>query len=189
MEKFSDYSINLKGMAPGVQTYEFHPGKDFIVDMESQDIRDAALDVRLMVTHRDDQWDLHFDIKGELTLLCDRCLDEMSFPIDTVYDLTVKYGPCYCDDSDTVLEIPESDANLNVARMLYDTVALTVPMKHVHPTGGCNSAMSSIYNRHRAYSAEDADEISNGANASDDVSDKPVDPRWEALRGLADNDN
>lgn len=180
-------------MTPGVHRFEFHPGKKFFEDMESADIRDANLDVALTVDHRADQWDIHFDVKGTVTLLCDRCLDEMSHDVDTTYDLTVKYGPKYCDDSDTLLEIPEGEQTLNVAYMLYDTVALTVPMKHVHPAGQCNKAMSSIYGRHRVHSADESDDepedMDFGTCDGDRASGTDTDPRWDALKNFNEDNN
>jgi hypothetical protein len=34
--------------------------------------------------------------------------------------------------------------------MIYDTVMLTIPIKHVHPLGKCNRAMSNLLKKHRA---------------------------------------
>ena len=116
------------------------------------------------------------------------------YPIDTTYHIIVKYGEDYNDDSDEVLEIPESDNTLNVAYMLYDTVELAIPIKHVHPLGKCNRQMSALLKKHRATAGdEDAeleneliDEIDTLPDSSDDA---PTDPRWDALRKLSDNDD
>ena len=112
--------------------------------MESADIRDADLDVHVDVNYKGDLYEITLTVKGEITLICDRCLDDLQWPVDTTFHIFVKYGPDYNDDSDELLEIPESDAELNIAYMIYDTVALTIPIKHVHPLGKCNRAMSSL---------------------------------------------
>ena len=138
---------------------------------------------------------LDFHITGEVTLLCDRCLDEMQFPIDATYHVTVKYGDDYRDDSDELIEIPWGDSTLNVAYMIYDTVSLAVPMKHVHPMGKCNRAMSAVLRRHKARPAgEDAeleeqmlDEI-DSLDRGDDNAQRDTDPRWNALKDLASDD-
>ncbi|MBQ9076975.1 MAG: DUF177 domain-containing protein [Muribaculaceae bacterium] len=193
MGKFSEFKLPLKGMPVGIQDFEYHLGKQFFVDMESADIRGADLNVRLTVNHRNDCYDLAFAIDGEIVLMCDRCLDDMQFPVNAAYHIVVKYGEDYCDDSDDLLVIPESDNYLNVAYMVYDTVSLAIPIKHVHPQGQCNRAMSAMLKKHRARNVDDedagledgfADEMD---SADDSGSAAATDPRWDELRKLSDN--
>ncbi len=183
-------------MSVGVHEIVYKIGKQFFVNMESQDVHDADLTVNLTVNHKDDLYYLAFAITGEVKLICDRCLDTMSYPIDAAYNIAVKYGAEYNDDSDELLEIPESDNYLNVAYMIYDTVELQIPMKHVHPLGKCNRAMSALLRKHRAHRPDDEDaemedqlidEMETGAVGGD--ADAASDPRWDALRPLAEDKN
>ncbi len=192
--KFSAYKLPLKTLPAGSHDFDYHLDKQFFADMESDDIHDAGLDVHVNVVYKDDMYELSIAVKGEITLLCDRCLDELPWPVDTSYHIFVKYGPDYCDNSDELLEIPESDQFLNIAYMLYDTVALTIPIKHVHPLGKCNRVMSSLLKKHRAPGsmspedfglAEEMMEEIEDAGAGDD--DSPTDPRWDELKKLTDN--
>lgn len=192
MGKFSAYNLPLKSLAPGTHEFEYRLDKAFFENMESADIHDADLDVKLTVVFRGDVYDLNFHITGNVVLLCDRCLDKMDFPIDTQYHIMVKYGKDYNDDSDELLEIPESDNYLNVAYMLYDTVALAIPIKHVHPLGKCNRQMSALLKKHRANpDSEDAELENELIDEIDNIEqDRATDPRWDALKGLAsDSDN
>ncbi len=192
MGKFSAFMQPLKSLPVGTHTFRYKLGRQFFVDMESSDVRDADLDVILMVKYDGDVYALDFAITGEVTLACDRCLDEMQFPIDANYRLTVKYGDDYNDDSDEVLEIPSGDAGINVAYMLYDTVTLAIPIKHVHPMGKCNRAMSAILKKHRARpTGDDADleeELMEGIDDEESES-TATDPRWDALRKLSTEEN
>jgi uncharacterized metal-binding protein YceD (DUF177 family) len=199
MGKFTEFKLPLKTLQPGEHKFSYTLGKQFFVNMESADIRDAQLSVDLTVNYRADIYDLDFAITGEVTLLCDRCLDEMQYPIDATYHVMVKYGDRYRDDSDEVLEIPFSENDLNVAYMIYDTVSLEVPIKHVHPQGKCNRQMSQMLKKHRAHDSNDSDaeledqlideidtlDVDNNTDGNFDI-----DPRWNALKGLSiDEDN
>ncbi|MEZ3575958.1 MAG: DUF177 domain-containing protein [Muribaculaceae bacterium] len=194
MGKFSAYKLPLKSLGTGTHEFEYHLDKQFFANMESSDVHDADLAVHLTVKYNGDFYDLDFHVSGEVVLICDRCLDDLHYPIDTTYHIIVKYGEDYNDDSDEILEIPESDNTLNVAYMLYDTVELAIPIKHVHPLGKCNRQMSALLKKHRATAGdEDAeleneliDEIDTLPDSSDDA---PTDPRWDALRKLSDNDD
>lgn len=157
MGKFSDFKILLKTMPEGEHHFDFHLDKQFFKNMENPDIRDANVNVDLCVKHRGDIYEMHMHLVGVLVLLCDRCLDELPIDIDTCYDINIEYGDDYNDDSDTLLIIPESDNYLNVAYMIYDTAALAIPPRHVHPMGKCNRAMSALLKKHNARHDEDAD--------------------------------
>lgn len=191
MGKFSAYKLPLKSLPQGSHDFDFKLGKQFFADMENADIRDADLDCHVTVTLKGDMYELVMHITGELTLLCDRCLDELPWPVDTDYRIYVKYGEDYNDDSDELLEIPEGDADLNIAYMIHDTVALTIPIKHVHPLGKCNRAMSSLLRKHRASGAgmgeddEMMDEMLDGIDA-EEAGQAPSDPRWDALKKISD---
>lgn len=195
MGKFSAFKLPLKSLPEGEHDFDYKLGKQFFEDMESADVRDANLDVHVKVIHKSDLYELTFTITGEITLICDRCLDDLPWPVDTSYHIFVKYGADYNDDSDELLEIPESDQTLNVAYMIYDTVALTIPIKHVHPLGKCNRAMSALLKKHRAPGGMQADsedqdlmdEMLDEVDASEEGSDEsPVDPRWNELKKLND---
>lgn len=194
MGKFTEYKLPLKSLPEGVHSFEYHLGKGFFENMESQDIHDADLHVGLTVTYKRDIYTLDFKVTGTITLICDRCLDDLVMPVDTEYHINVKYGEDYNDESDDLLVIPFGDNYLNVAYMLYDTVALTIPIKHVHPLGKCNRQMSQMLKKHRAVPAGDDEELEEQLIDEMDTMDTsgdgaPTDPRWDALKGLNVEEN
>ncbi|MCC8119818.1 MAG: DUF177 domain-containing protein [Bacteroidales bacterium] len=159
MGKFTAYNVPLKSLGAGTHEFEFHLDGQFFANMENADIRKADVVVKLKVTLVHDRYDLQFTMQGTVTTLCDRCLDDLELPIDTSYRILVEYGKDYNDDSDDLLIIPSSDSNLNVAYMIYDTVALAIPMKHVHPLGKCNRQMTSLLRKHRTRANDEDAEL------------------------------
>lgn len=182
MGKFSEYKLPLKSMPEGSQDFDYQIGKQFFVNMENNDVRNADVKVHLKVTHKNDYYDMLFTLAGEIIVACDRCLDDLTLPIDTEYHIIVKYGETYRDDSDEFMEIPFSDADINVSYMIHDTIALAIPIKHVHAAGNCNKAMSSILRKHRT-EVDDDDFDENLINEIDD-DNTPTDSRWDKLKGL-----
>lgn len=166
MGKFTEFRLPLKSLAVGEHEFDFSLGKEFFANMECDDIKDAAIKACVDVIHKNDIYKIHMAVTGEVTLLCDRCLDELQWPIDAAYDVSVKYGDDY-GGTDELVVIPESDAYLNIAYMLKDTVMLAIPMKHVHPMGKCNRAMTAMLRQHRA-KAQDEEE----AKLEDDLIDE-----------------
>ena len=186
MGKFTEFKVALKSLPKGEHMFTYHLDKSFFTKMENNDVRNADLDVVLNVDYNGDIYNFDFNVMGTVTLICDRCLDDLEWPIEAVYNISVKYGDDYNDESDNLLEIPYSDNDLNVAYMLYDTIMLAIPIKHVHPLGKCNRAMTAMLKKHRASSGEDDELMDELVDEMDSMegSSTQSDPRWDALKGL-----
>lgn len=192
MGKFAAFKLPLRGMTRGIQDYEYTLDTEFFRNMESEDILKGDVKVMLTVNCKGDYYELDFTMKGLVYIPCDRCLDEMEHEVDTTYHLCVKYGDSYNDENDELLIIPESETGLNIAYMVYDTVALTIPLKHVHPAGKCNKGMTKHL---KMYAASQLDSDSEDENFDEEIdcssnesdNNAPIDPRWEALRKLTEN--
>ena len=163
-------------MPLGTQEFSYHLGDDFFRKMESVDVTSGNVDVALSVKHIGNIYELLFTLNGVIGIPCDRCLEEMEHHVDTSYAMSIKYGDEYCEGDDQIT-IPETDGSYNVAHIIYDTVALTIPIMHVHPDGQCNEEMCSLLEEHMA---------GNNDGGNDD-GDESYDPRWEALKKLKDN--
>ncbi|MDE6009621.1 MAG: DUF177 domain-containing protein [Muribaculaceae bacterium] len=155
MGKFSQYKVQLASLGEGRHEQEFECGSEFFKNMENPDVLSADVKVHLDLIKKNDAYDCTFTCKGMLQVPCDRCLDPLDHEVDTTYHLTVKYGEDYNDDTDDVLIIPESSSFLNVAYMLYDTIVLTIPLRHVHPLGKCNRAMAAALHKHHGVGADE----------------------------------
>lgn len=186
------FDLPLKGMPDGVQTFEYELGMDFFRKMESTDVLSGSVKAEVTVKHSGGVYGLDFTFIGSIGITCDRCLDEMTHKVDTRYTVNVKYGEEYNDDDDNVIEIPESYNTFDVSSIMYDTIMLTIPLKHVHADGECNREMQDCLDRHRAISQEDYDDQYATYSDTDDKIDETdndfgCDPRWDALKKLKDN--
>lgn len=192
MGKFAAFKLPLRSMTRGTHQYEYTLDTEFFRNMESEDILKGDVKVNLTVDCKADYYELDFTMNGLVYIPCDRCLDEMEHEVDTTYHLCVKYGESYNDENDELLIIPESENYLNIAYIVYDTVALTIPLKHVHPMGKCNKGMTQYLKKHIASKLDDEsdyeyyDEEESGSNDEID-NNTQIDPRWEALKKLTEN--
>ena len=157
MGKFSAYKVELAQLPKGKFSQDFVCDTQFFKNMENSDVVNASVDVHLDLDNRNGLYDMKFTFKGLVQVPCDRCLDPIDIEIDTGYDIMVEYGDSYDDASDNLLIIPSSNPYLNVAYMLYDTILLSIPMRHVHPLGKCNRAMAAALNKHKVRGGEDDD--------------------------------
>ena len=167
MGKFTAYKVQLAQLKDGHYEQDFVIDTEFFKNMERTDIHRADVKVHLDLEKKHDAYDCTFHCKGVVEVPCDRCLDPLEIEIDADYHIIVKYGESYNDESDEILIIPESNTYLNVAYMLYDTIVLCIPLRHVHPMGKCNRAMASALSKHKSGGDDDADDIDMDADDID----------------------
>ena len=160
MGKLDGYTVDLKGMQSDTVSYRWQVDKDFFSAVQGPEIKQGLLDIALRVKRTSGAYELEFQLKGEVEVTCDRCLEPMSQPIDAQCMLRVKMGDDYADDGD-VVTIPERDGTVNVAWNIYEFAALQIPLRHVHPDGECKSLSPTL---------------SKGEGETD--------PRWEELKKI-----
>ncbi len=83
---------------------------------------------------------------GKAVVECDRCLDDMELDIDTCNELAVIFADHYEDDAD-VIYVEQSQKGLDLWPLIYDSIALAIPLTHSHPEGQCNPEMVEKLNR------------------------------------------
>lgn len=176
-------------------SYEYELGDAFFESIDAPEIRKGHLHVQLEVKKSIGVYYLSFHIEGFVVVPCDRCLDDMDIDVQTDNELKVKLGTIFSDEDDIVI-VPEEDGFINVAWFLYEFVELSLPIKHVHAWEECNRQMMGALSKHLSVSVDeddDEEEIINDvedslhANADDD--NRPIDPRWDALKKILNNNN
>ena len=192
MGKFDTYKLPLKSLPIGTHTYEFLLDDVFFKNIDGEEFQRGKVNVTLILTRSEEKvFKLKFDLQGTIQIPCDRCLDNMDHEVVTEEKMTVRLGEEYSEEGDDTLIIPEQDSLLNIAWFLYEYIALTIPLKHVHPAGKCNKGMTSKLRKHsvRSNDEEDMDDIDTGLDFDDDsdTDDSATDPRWDALKDLKDN--
>ncbi len=169
--------------------YEYVLNNEFFSAIDAPEIQKGKLNVVLNVKKSIGVFLLKFHIEGMVIVPCDRCLDDMEIPVETDEELKVKLGAEFSDEDDIVV-VPEEDGYINVAWFMYEFIALSLPMKHVHAPGKCNKGMLNALNKHLSTSA-DEDELHDGSDEEgfDDETEAPqeTDPRWDALKKILDN--
>ena len=164
--------------------YQYQLDNEFFLDLDAPEVQKGQVNVTLKVRKTSGVYQLDFQTEGKVIVICDRCLDEMEQPIETEDRLKVKLGSEYSEVDDMVI-VPEEEGYINVAWFIYEFIALSIPMKHVHAPGKCNKDMESKLSKHLRVSADEEDEFEN-SDESEETS-HPIDPRWNELKKILDN--
>jgi uncharacterized metal-binding protein YceD (DUF177 family) len=189
--KFDTYKIELKSLSPGIHEYEFLLENKFFIDIDGTEVQKGKVKVFLTLRRTSIMFEMNFWIEGVVYVPCDRCLDDLEWPIESKNRLIVKFGKEYTEESDEIVVIPEEEGSINLAWFLYEFIVLAIPLKRVHPPGKCNKAMSSKLKKYGAGRSESDDYASDEVEdmAEDDDVLEVTDPRWDVLKDLIEPEN
>ena len=117
------FVIELKALGPGKSAFEWKTGREFFESFGNSDVLDAGIAVSATLVNHGLTIDVACEIRGSVTVPCDRCLEPLELPVDTSFEETFA---------------PESHV-LDLNQDVYDFVMTSLPMQRVHGEGGCNS--------------------------------------------------
>lgn len=172
MGRLSEFIIPFKGLSDEVHNFEFDIDRQFFEVIEDTDIRDGEVKVWLVFDKQPRLFTLQFTLQGEVMLACDRCLSDLTLPVDAENTLYIRLGDHAEEESEDVILMPDTEYQIDVSNFIHEFIVLSLPMRKVHGEddaegSSCDPDMLSRLNEHPQ---------------SDDI-----DPRWEALKKLKDN--
>ena len=165
--------VDLKGLKEDETTLDFSLDDSYFAALDGAEVRKGSLHVSVSIRKTSGFFELLFHTVGTVIIPCDRCLDDMEQPVDTDNRMVVKFGSGNSEEDDIIV-VAEDEGILDLTWFIYESVALAIPIRHVHAPGKCNTAMTEVL-----------EELSSD-RSSDEESDQAVDPRWEALKKLRD---
>ena len=144
------FIIPLNGLTAGENEFFWQAGKEFFESFDNTEVLDAQLGTDVRVEKSGRYIGVDCDVRGELKVECDRCLDELEMPVDVEIKLSVKYGSEESSEEPQpgereVIFVPETDVELDLSQIIYDYVCLSLPMQRTHEPGECNPDAMKYY--------------------------------------------
>ncbi len=145
---------------------------EFFQSLDDAQIQHGDVDATVSIRKAgSDDFALQIGIQGVVTVECDLCLDDMEQPIEGSSTYIVKLGQS-SDETDDVITVNENEGILRLGWLIYELIALAVPIKHVHAPGKCNDAMT-----------RKLEELS-ATRSGDETAEDDINPRWAELGKL-----
>ena len=173
MSNFEMLDIDLRAITEDSKEFTLVLDDRYFQALDDAEIQHGTVTTTVLISKMpSEQFALSFSIEGNVTIPCDLCLDDMEQPIKGQCSYIVKLGR---ESSVDILSLPW---------IIYETIVLAIPIKHVHAPGKCNAAMTQKLKELSATRSGDEDvAIDNGDNTS---GDDTIDPRWAALKQFKD---
>ncbi len=173
----SNFDIEFVKLENGIHSFDYAIDGSFFESFKNLDIKGAAVNVNVILTKSDTV--LYFDIKGEgyLNFLCDRCLSEMEYPVNTDFKVIYHLNAVETkiDEAQEVnldiFYLSGSQYKVNISESIYQSFLSEIPMvkrcDDIEDTE-CNSEMLDCLNEFEDSKEEKSE----------------IDPRWEELKKL-----
>jgi uncharacterized metal-binding protein YceD (DUF177 family) len=177
-DKRDDFVLRLSGIEIGNHKYSMVCDKAFFELTGLTEIEEGCINVQIEMEKSAKMLSLNFHFKGEITVICDRCLDFLTLPLDFSDFLVVNFVSVVdesFENDDNIWQLHEKAHELDLTHFLYETVELALPTQLLHPddengTPTCNPEMLK--------------KLAELAPKPDDQHEAETDPRWNALKEL-----
>lgn len=184
VKKLRDYEIGIANLSNKTHAFVFELDDAFFEHFGRELILGGKLTANVTLDKTEMLLTFYVDIKGHVRLTCDRSLEEFDQPVDVQEVLRIKFGPENAELDDDLWQITTGTQSVNMAQHLYDYIALSLPMKKLHPRFVAEMEENEddendilIYS-----SKQQGDNEAEDDDNSDDDGD--IDPRWDSLRNL-----
>jgi len=178
MERSVDTEIQFSGLKSGVYHYDFTLSDGFFSDYKNEKILGGNVVFNVKLEKKERLLTFFFTYSGTVRTTCDRCLEEMDWPVEGEQTLFVKFSDTEHSDDEDVVILPEKAFKIDLAQWMYEYVAVALPIQCTHPDDA-NGEPTCDPEMLKYISAQDED-------GEEGQHEGETDPRWEALRQLKD---
>ena len=178
MRPFKAYDIQFIGLKLGQHIYEYDIDNTFFNLFEYDEFNSVNLKTTLKLEKKTTLLELHFLTDGDVNINCDVTNEPYNQPIQSEFNLVVKFGAEYNNENEDILIIPHGSYEINVAQYIYELIVLSIPQKRIHPGVEDGTLDSDILDKLKLLSPKEQDDI----NSNNDT-----DPRWDTLKKLLTN--
>lgn len=177
MNYLSHYTIPFSGLSEGKHLFDFDVNDRFFAEFETSEVEKGELKISVELEKRSTHLGLTFTIKGAVELVCDRCLENFVYPIESERKLLVKFSEKPVEDEAEMIYLHPSTFQVEVAQYIYEFVILSLPIRRVHPDGEDGESLCD------PVMMKKLEELRHHGNTLDE----PEDPRWNELRKIIGN--
>jgi len=166
VEPLKEHTIPFTGLKDGTHEFHFELGEPFFVAAGEEEFEGGDVKVVVKVDVSTTLLVTNIHVEGPVSVRCDHC----NAPMDLVLtghqrQIFQLHGEEQFDD-DELVTLDASAHSINVTHYIYECLRLALPVRKVHPAGGCDpeveQALGKLALEH----------------------DPVPDPRWDALKQL-----
>ncbi|MDR1347691.1 MAG: DUF177 domain-containing protein [Prevotellaceae bacterium] len=147
MNYLSKYDVIFSGLSIGKHDFIFGIDDKFFEQFDYSEIKQGKLSANVELNRLSASMIAKVTIEGEVTTVCDRCLDNVAISIKYEGTLLIKHGESddNTDGNDEIMYLNRADDTINLARYIYESICVSLPIQRLHSDESqCNEEMIKI---------------------------------------------
>ena len=177
MKKGNEFLIPFIGLKLGKHQFEYQIDKSFFERFEYDEFEKSDIKVNVVLEKKSTMLELNFKHKGTVYVPCDLTSEMFDLPVKGTFRLVVQFGDEFNNDNDELLILPHGEHQIDVSQFIYEMVALSVPLKRIHPGVKDGTLDSEALKKLKELSVKEV-------KVKKEEEHKDTDPRWDKLKQL-----
>ncbi len=143
MEAHASFDIPLETLTVGLHQFNYVLDDGFFEAFDTELLRSGEFTAQVQIEKVRSQFNLSVAFSGSAGVDCDRCLERFRLPLVGEDELVIKYDVELTSEDDEVVYVPYGTERYNVAKLLFETIGVHLPVSILHDAAGltCDPAM------------------------------------------------
>ncbi|MCC9017442.1 YceD family protein [Flavobacterium lipolyticum] len=176
MSKIKEFLIPFVGLKLGKHHFEYQISNTFFANFDYDEFQSSDIKVGLVLDKKSNMLELEFKHKGTVNVPCDLTSEDFDLPLKGKMKLIVRFGEEFNNDNEELLILPHGEHEIDVAQYIYEMIALSVPLKRVHPGVKDGSLQTDALKK--------LNELTVKEEKKESKQEEDIDPRWDKLKKL-----
>ena len=175
MKSTNEYLIPFIGLKIGKHQFEFKINKKFFDEFGFDEFESCDIIANVVLDKKATMLEIAFKHKGTVNVPCDLTGEQFDLPIKGKIKLVVQFGDVFNNDNEELLILPHGEHQLDIKQYIYEMIALSIPLKRVHPGVKDGTLKSEALDKLNENSVKEKKE---------EKKEEEIDPRWDKLKQL-----
>ena len=128
MRPLKQFSIPFTGLKIGKHQFDFEIDNSFFDAFEYSLVKKGNLKAEVELDKQETMLILHFHIKGNIVLDCDKCLAEFEAPMEIQERQIVKFAEDELESDDLeIIVLSKKESEIDVSELIYEFITVSVP--------------------------------------------------------------
>jgi uncharacterized metal-binding protein YceD (DUF177 family) len=179
MSKTKEYLIPFVGLKLGKHPFEYQISNAFFEIFDYNEFQNSNIKVNVILEKKSTMLEITFKHTGTVNVPCDLTNEDFDFPVKGQMKLIVRFGDEYNNENEELLILPFGEFELDLAQYIYEMIALSVPLRRVHPGIKDGSLKTEALTKLNELAIKEPKE-----KIKKEEKEENIDPRWDKLKQL-----
>jgi uncharacterized metal-binding protein YceD (DUF177 family) len=175
MKKTNEYLIPFIGLKIGKHQFDYQINKKFFDEFDFDEFESCDIKVNVAFEKKATMLELNFKHIGTVNVTCDVSGEQFDLPIKSKIRLVVQFGDVFNNDNEELLILPLGEHQLDIKQYIYEMIALSIPLKRVHPGVKDGTLKSEALDKLKSSLVAEKKAV---------IKQADIDPRWDKLKQL-----